>query len=256
MRLITINPSLDMETLEWVSNDGVYVYSGPLDLCLGGGASSAANANAKSEQEFMQQLQAEQQTQFGNEQVAQNQLQKAWSPIVAGGAYQYGFSTAEDEQLRQNIENAGAQATENTDNAALLREQQASGGANAGPSGATEAINAQVAATGAQSTATNLGKEKELGYQTGRENFLAATGGEAEVANLSSPTSFANSATSAAGASNQAVNLVDTENANSMLNKVIGGAIGAIPGIGGSIAEGMSGGGGLSDVISSVAGGL
>lgn len=228
--IITINPILDMETLEWVSNDGIYFYDGPVVGFLGG-ASSAENANAKSEQEFMQTLQSEQQTQFANEQLAQQQVQKAWAPIVAGGAYQYGFSTAEDAQLQKNIEERGAQATENTENAALLREQQASGGANAGPAGATEALNAQIAATGAQSTATALGQEKELGYQTGRENFLAATEGETKVAELANPTGYAGEATGAAGAENQAQNIVDTANANSLTSKLLGGIAGGIANI-------------------------
>ena len=176
------------------------------------------------EEEFMNQLQTEQGTQFQNEQVAQNQLQQAWSPIVAGGAYQYGFSTAEDQQLQGNIENAGAQATENTENAAQLRQQQATGGAGGGPAGGQAAIDAQVAATGAQQTATNLAQEKEAGYQTGRQNFLAATGGEAEVAGLSSPTSYAGAATKAGTSATGAINLVDQNNANSLVNKAVGGA--------------------------------
>jgi hypothetical protein len=253
MRIITINPTLDMETLERVSNDGVYLYDGPIVDFLGG-ASSAENANAKSEQEFMQQLQAEQQTQFGNEQQAQSMVEKAWAPIVAGGAYQYGFSSAEDQQLQQNIENKGAEATTNTENAALLREQQESGGANAGPAGATEALNAQVAATGAQSTATALGQEKELGYETGRQNFENAVGGETSVAELSNPTAYAGQATGAAGVENQSQQIVDAANANSLTSKLLGGVIGAIPGTAASIGEGLQGGGGFQGVASSLEG--
>jgi hypothetical protein len=256
MKKIITKAVLNLATMEWIPElEESYIHFGAVDMCLGG-ASSAANANEQTEQEFMNTLQSEQSTQFQNEQVAQNQLQKAWSPIVAAGPNQYGFSTAEDQQLQGNIENAGAQATENTENAAQLRQQQATGGAGGGPAGGQAALDAQIAATGAQSTATNLAQEKEAGYQTGRANFLAATGGEEAVANLASPTSFANSATGAAGASNQAVNLVDTENANSLLNKVVGGAVGGAAGVAGSVVEGLSGGGGLSDVLSSVAGGL
>jgi hypothetical protein len=255
MHVITINPVLDMETLEWVSNDGVYQYSGPLDLCLGG-ATSGGKGIAVDEETFLQNMQNEQQTQFQNEQTAQNQIQQAWSPIVAGGAYQYGFSTAEDQQLQNNIVNAGATATENTENAALLREQQATGGAGGGPAGGTQALNAQIAATGAQSTATNLGNEKELGYQTGRQLFEQGTGAEEAVAGLSAPTSYATAANSAAGEAMSGQQTLDVANANSLLSKVVGGVVGAAPGIGSSIAEGASGGGGLSDIVSSVAGGL
>jgi hypothetical protein len=220
---ITINPSFDMETLELVAHDGVYDYEGPVSTFLGG-ASGEEKSNATEEQQFMQQLQAEQTTQFANEQIAQTAIQKAWAPIVAGGAYQYGFSTAEDQQLQQNIENQGATATQNTENAALLREQQATGGAGGGPAGGTEALNAQIAATGAQTTATNLGREKELGYETGRANFENATSAEESVAGLSSPTSYSSVATGAAGAENQSQSTVDTANANSLTAKLLGGA--------------------------------
>ena len=40
---ITINPSLDIETLRWVANDGVFEYFGP--LILFGGPSAEAKAN-------------------------------------------------------------------------------------------------------------------------------------------------------------------------------------------------------------------
>jgi hypothetical protein len=253
MRIITINPTLDMETLEWVSNDGVYLYDGPIVDFLGG-ASSGDNADAKSEREFMQTLQGEQQTQFANEQEAQQQVERAWAPIVAGGAYQYGFSTAEDARLQEDIITRGAEATTNTENAALLREQQESGGANAGPSGATEALNAQIAATGAQSTATALGQEKELGYETGRQNFETAVGGETQVAELANPSGYANAATGAAGVTNTAQSTVDAANANSLTSKLLGGVLGAAPGIAGSVAEGLQGGGGFQGVASSLEG--
>src|SRR5271169_6080209 len=152
MKKIITKAVLCLDTMQWIpALEESYLYSGPLDLCLGG-ATKGEKGIATDEETFLENMQGEQQTQFQNEQTAQNQIEKAWSPIVAGGAYQYGFSTAEDEQLRGNIVNAGATATQNTENAALLREQQATGGAGGGPSGATQALNAQIAATGAQST--------------------------------------------------------------------------------------------------------
>jgi hypothetical protein len=253
MKIIT-KAVLSLETMQWIPElEESYLYSGPLDLCLGG-ATSGEKGIAVDEETFLQNMQDEQQTQFQNEQTAQNQVQQAWAPIVAGGAYQYGFSTAEDQQLQGNIENAGAQATENTENAAQLRQQQATGGAGGGPAGGQAALDAQIAATGAQSTATNLGQEKEQGYSAGRQLFEQGTGAEEAVAGLSSPTSYANSANTAASTAMSGQEALDAANANSLLSKVVGGVVGAIPGIGGSVAEGMSGGGGASDVLSSVAG--
>lgn len=82
---ITINPALDMETLCWVSNGGVYDYDGPLTLaCSSGGqvaandlalqdANLAANTNflndAKTSFAEQQQIQAKQ-TAFANNLIA------------------------------------------------------------------------------------------------------------------------------------------------------------------------------------------
>ena len=122
---------------------------------------------------------------------------------MAGGAYQYGFSTAEDQQLQSNIVNQGAEATQNTENAALLREQQQSGGASTAPTGAQDAINAQVAATGAQSTATNLANEKLAGYEQGSKLFSEGTQAEEQVASLANPNAYASSATDASKAADE-----------------------------------------------------
>lgn len=221
-RLIT-KCVLDMETMRWVFVEEI-PYNGNWAYCLGG-ASKGEKGIAADESEFMSNLQGEQATQFANEQTAQNQIQQAWSPIVKGGAYQYGFSTAEDQALQSNIENQGAQATANTENAALLREQQQSGGAQSAPTGAQAAINAQIAATGAQSTATNLANEKLAGYERGAQLFSEGTQAEEQVANLANPTGFAESATNAGKAAIDAQSVIDQANANSLGSKLLGAAI-------------------------------
>jgi hypothetical protein len=214
---------LDLETLKWVFIETI-PYNGNWAYCLGG-ATAGEKGIASDEAEFMSNLQGEQATQFANEQQAQQQIQSAWSPIVAGGAYQYGFSTAEDQQLQQNIVNQGAQATANTENAALLREQQQTGGAQSAPTGAQAAINAQVAATGAQQTATNLANEKLAGYEQGSKLFSEATGAEESVAQLANPNAYAGAATSAGNAALDAQQVMQQANANSLGSKLLGGAI-------------------------------
>lgn len=222
---------IDMETL-CVIGRVVHDYSGPWALCLGtvksmfSGATSEDKALAKSQNQFMETLQNEQNTQFANEQEAQKAIQAAWAPILKGGAYQYGFSSAEDQNLISQIESGGATATENAVTAQQLREQQMSGGADVLPSGAQAAIEAQQRELGAQNTATNLLKEKELGYQVGRENFAKATDAERAVAELSNPTGYAGAATEAAKGAETAQQQVDKMNANSLTAKLLGGAIG------------------------------
>jgi len=97
---------------------------------LFGGASPQETQDAKLDSQFMQTLQAEQGTIFSENQQLQNQLNTAWNPIIQGGAYQYGFSTQEDQALQDQIRTEGAQQTTNTINAEQLREQQATGGAS------------------------------------------------------------------------------------------------------------------------------
>lgn len=222
---------LDMETMQWLPElEESSPYSGNWQECLEGlkgmfGATGDDQQIANTEREFMTTLQTEQNSQFAQEQQAQQLVQKSWDPIMKGGAYQYGFSTAEDQALQSDIVNKGAEATTNTENAALLREQQASGGAATAPSGATEAINAQIAATGAQSTAANLAQEKLAGYEQGSKLFSEATGAEEDVAKLADPTGYAGAATGAGNAALNSTKYVDTMNANSLTSKLMSGAI-------------------------------
>ena len=226
---ITTKIVWDMETWEVLEHVQV-PYSGIWAECLGGldgmfGATGADKGIANSERDFMDALQNEQSTQFSQEQQAQQEVQQAWSPIVAGGAYQYGFSTAEDAALQSDIVNKGAEATQNTENAALLREQQQSGGAATAPTGATAAINAQIAATGAQATGTNLANEKLAGYEQGSKLFSEATGAEEDVAKLADPTGYAGAANQSGSNALQSQKYVDTMNANSLTSKLMSGAI-------------------------------
>lgn len=197
---------------------------------LFGGASKAdTNLQNQSAAAFSN-LQNEQQIMFGTDQDALNTVNNAMTPIVNGGAYQYGFSTAEDQNLQNEITNAGAMATANSVAAQQLRNQQMSGGASVMPTGAQEALEGAQRELGAQQTATNLAQEKEAGYQTGRQNFFNAAQNEEQVASLSNPTGFANAATGAGNLELGANKQVDTANANSLTSKLLGGAIGGVVG--------------------------
>jgi hypothetical protein len=225
MKVIT-KATLDLCTMQWLPElEESYEYSGPLALC-DGGASGAAKANETAQNAFYDSMTNEQSTTFGESQDILSNLKNTWTPVLAAGPYQYGFSTGEDATLRGDIVNAGQIAETNTENAALTREQQESGGASTMPTGGQAAVNAQVAAEGAQATAASLSKEKLAGYQQGSNLFAEASNALDETAQLENPVGTANATTGAGTASTGAINLVDTENANSTLNKVIGGAIG------------------------------
>jgi len=192
-----------------------------------GGANSTQKSEATGTQQFMQAMQQEAQTQFPEEQAYQQALGTAGQQLMAGGPNAFGFSTGENANLVSNIENAGAQATQNTENAALLREQQASGGAQTMPTGGEAALNAQVAATGAQKTAEQLGQEREAGYQAGLEKYKLGAAEVGEAAQLANPTGYAGAANESAGQALNAENAVQQANANSLTSKLVGAGIGA-----------------------------
>jgi hypothetical protein len=195
-----------------------------------GGASKADKALAADQKSFMDTMHGETATAFAGQQDALNKVLGAWAPIIAGGPNQYGFSTAEEAQQRADIINTGQTAATNTVNAALLRDQQASGGASTMPAGGREALTAQIAATGAQRTATELGREKEMGYQVGREQFKEAQAGVTEVAKVEAPAALGGVAVGAGEAAQKAQTAVDTANASSLGAKLLGGAISGITG--------------------------
>lgn len=235
MKKVITKCVLDMESIKWIPElEKSYYYNGKWGYFLGtikgmfSGASSEDKGEATEDEQFQQLMEHEQNTAFQGQQEALNTINQAMTPLVKGGAYQYGFSTAEDQALQSQIENAGATATANTVAAQQLREQQATGGAGGLPTGAQEALETQARETGAQKTAAQLGQEKELGYQTGRENFLAGTQAEEQVASLENPAAFANAATNAGDLSLNAIKNVDTNNANSLTAKLLGGTIGGI----------------------------
>jgi hypothetical protein len=245
MRIYT-KSVLDMETLQFIPELAeFYEYpdGSPLEYC-DGGASGAAQANEAAQTAFYKNMTQEQQTTFGESQDILNNLKSAWSPILAAGPYAYGFSTAEDQALRADIENLGAQATTNTVAAQQLREQQQSGGADVLPTGAQAAVETEARELGAQKTAAALSQERLAGYEQGSRLFSEASGALGQTAGLENPVGTANAAIGAGQSATSAINLVDTEQANSLLNKAIGGAIG------GAISGGeMLATGGLSSAM-------
>ena len=218
---------MDMESLLWLPElEESSEYAGKWEYALGGASHGDNDVNSEQHQ-FFNELTQNTTTAFQGAQTDLDALNKAWGAISSQGINQYGYSSAEDRAITGAITNAGAQATENTVSAEQLNQQQAAGGANAGPSGASEALQTQAREVGAQNTATELGQEKIAGFETGRENYLAATQGEQEVAGTEA--GLANSQASAAvgqgGNEIKAQQMVDTANQNSLLNKVLGGVV-------------------------------
>lgn len=190
-----------------------------------GGASAGENLVAKEQTDLYKTLAQHYGVDWNQNQQYLAQLDAAWNPILAGGAYQYGFSVPEDQLLQSQIETAGAQQTTNTINAEQLREQQATGGASSGPTGGNEALEAMAAQTQAQSTAQSLAAEKLAGYQQGNTNFLNATNVKQGLVAATNPNQAAATAISGGEAAMSAQQAVTAANQNSLIGKLLSGAV-------------------------------
>ena len=148
---------------------------------------------------FMDALQQEQNTAFGENQAALGAVQNAWSPILAGGAIPEGYSPGLDKLLQSQIVSQGATSTANAENAAQLQEKQNAGGANVLPTGTSQAINSEIEATGRAATNKNLQAEKTADFQQGISNLEAGSQAELGVASGENETGLAGAATGAGG---------------------------------------------------------
>lgn len=190
--------------------------------------------------QFYNTLQAEQGLAFQNNQAALAAVNKMWAPIMNGGSIPYGFSPGLDSLLQSNVISTGTQAETNAMNAEALRMKQESGGANVLPTGASEALNADITAKGQQSIASGLQNEKIAGYKQGVTNLEGATDAELGIAKGNDPNAYAGSAVSAGDMAEKAGAEMFKENQeSSTFGKVMGGIssiAGAAQSIGGMAA--------------------
>ena len=159
---------------------------------------------ANSASQFFHALQTQQQQAFGENQAALNAVSTAWGPVLSTGVVPYGYSPGLDSLLQANAIQTGTRAETNAMNATALQEKQESGGANVMPTGANDALNAQITATGQQSIASGLQKEKIAGYSQGLANLEGGTKAELGIADATDPSKAASAATGAGGLAEQA----------------------------------------------------
>lgn len=208
-----------------------FFYNGPIDKCCG--ASSQQNQIEASQQAYYQTLQTQAQEEFGQASQVFGDLYAAMSPIVAAGPNQQGFSAGELQNLDSTAVTGAGEAY--TAAAQTVRQQEAAaGGSNFVPSGATQQINAEVAAQGASQTSTEENQIQQADYATGRSNYFTAAG------DLAAATGTYNPATGAAGAANtggsdaaNTANQIAQEN-----NSWVSAVTGALGGVAGGIATG------------------
>ena len=178
-------------------------------------------------------------TVFGESQGILSSLNQAFAPILAQGPNQAGFSKAEDtsmntEATEQTAQNFGKAKQE------LQEDQAAEGGGNDFvPSGAQDAQNESLAATGAATQSQEQQQILQENYATGRQNFMNAAGVLGTTASTLNPTGTADAAVSSGSAAATTANTIAAQG-NSIWSSVLG-ALGGVAGA--AVGDSPMGGG-------------
>lgn len=205
------------------------LYIGPITFCKGGptpdqSAAQTAMANLTAT------LTANFNAAFGAQSAILQAVNAAFKPIIDAGINQYGFNKAEDTALRTQASEGTAQNYSQAAKAVGENLAARGGGNNLLPSGAEESIKANIAGAAAESESGKQLGITSAGYETGRQNFLAATSGDMSVAQMYNPLGYANAAEGAANSQfNMATQLYNQKKAASPWG-TIGGIAGGILG--------------------------
>lgn len=202
-----------------------YDYSGPVALCCG--ASDEQHQVFTEQNDLMKNLSSQMQTIFGNSSSVFKDLMSAYSPIVAAGVGQQGYTLPEQAALKsQAIEDTG-NAYEHARRAVGEHQAAQGGGTLALPGGASNAADIELANSAAAQTSGALTKINENNYEQGRENFFNAAKGIAGATDVFNPaTSAGNAATEAGSSASTTANEI-SQASNSWVSAV-GGALGGI----------------------------
>ena len=158
------------------------------------GASAQQTDLANSQQNFTNQLMANYGQQFQNQNAILGTLQNSLNPIVQAGPNQFGFSTAETNNLNaQALQGTGQQYANASK--ALGQQQAAQGGGNSYlPTGAQAQQQAGLAAGAANQASNQLMGVQQAGYQQGYNQYQSAVGQLGGVAGMYNPTGYAGEA--------------------------------------------------------------
>lgn len=217
--------------------DVSYPFSGQVAYCKGAGSNLTNIGN--SQKEFMDTLQKDFGTSFGNQQSILNNLTSSLTKTLQGGPGQYGFSAPEEAALNTLATTGNAAQYENAKQAAGAAAAAAGGGNVVLPSNAAAQTQADIASQAAQNQSNELLGIKQAGYQQGAQNYQNAVRSLLGTASAENPTGMAGAANSAGNAAaNTAYNIANLNNAASPWNT----AAGIIGGLGGLAANYMTGG--------------
>ena len=166
---------------------------------------------------------------FGGSSKVFNDVVGAFSPIVASGPNQHGFSAPEKAALDSQAITQTGQAYQNASQAVKEANAAVGGGNMALPSGAEIGRNLEVADSAAAQTAGELSQIDQADWAQGRQNFFQAAGGLESAPGVFNPATGAGGAATGAGsAASQTADQIAQEN-NSWVSAVTG-ALGGIAG--------------------------
>lgn len=177
--------------------------------------------------------------QFGQQSEVLNNLQNILTPIAEAGPDQQGFGSNElaalNTQSTEGVAGNYAKASQALNNNLAAR----GGGSEVLPSGASAALKGSLAASAANQESNQQLAITNANYNTGRQNWQAATGGLQTLANQYNPTGFASQAT---GANSSAFNqqMEDSQETSQEFGEIAGG-ISGLAQTGLSMATGIKG---------------
>ena len=176
------------------------------------GATQQQNQISDSQSKFYTQLQQQDATTFGENQAILKQVQSAYSPILAAGPNQYGFSQAQTNNLNTSATEGVASSYAGASKA--LRENGAAtgGGDTYLSSGVQKQQEAGLAEAGAQQESTDKLQIQQAGYSQGYDEFKQATSALEGASGENSSTGYADAATSAGTAASNTDNQIAQEN--------------------------------------------
>lgn len=198
------------------------------------GATQGQQNVANEQNSLFQNMVSQAQQIFGSASSVFHDLVDAFSPVVAAGPNQEGFSAGEKSNLTSSAVTGTAQAYRNASQAVKENESAVGGGNVDLPGGAQIGEDTAVATSGAQQEASELNQINEADYQTGRQNFFQAASDLAEAPGVFNPATSAESAANSSGeAAANTENQIAQEN-----NSWVGAVTGALGGIGGALVTG------------------
>ena len=165
-------------------------------------------------------------TQFAGQSSILNSLKNAFTPILAAGPGQQGFTAPELAAMRTQAADTTAQAYAQARQAVNEKVAEAGGGNAYLPSGAAAQSNAGLASQAAQANAAQQNQITQQNYGQGLKNFQLAASALSGTAGLFDPTAFAGQGNSAGQNAFGSANTINQE--NNAWKGELGGAIGGV----------------------------